>query len=67
MSRATKMSGIRVFSPSSSQHDIITNVVYRELLDVHDLPPVSIPIRIIEVSDSRPDDDNSSESSYDDY
>jgi hypothetical protein len=61
------MDGIRVFSPSSSHPDIITNVVYRELLDVHDAPPVPIPVLRIEVPLPQPDDDNTSESSYDDY
>jgi hypothetical protein len=63
------MDGIRVFSPSSSHPDIITNVVYRELLDIHDAPPVPepIPIQIIEVPAQLPDDENASEASYDDY
>jgi hypothetical protein len=63
------MAGIRVFSPSSVRPDTITNVVYRELLDVHVAPPVTLPIPVqqIEVAAPLPDDDDTSEDSYDDY
>jgi hypothetical protein len=33
LSRVTKMSGLRVYSPSSAKNDAISNIVYPELLD----------------------------------
>jgi hypothetical protein len=62
------MDGIRVFSPSSERPDTITNVVYRELLDDNFTTPKPIPVIQQDVTSPLIDDQqDSSESNYDDY
>jgi hypothetical protein len=71
MSRCTKMEGIRVFSPSSTRPDTITNVVYRELLDdTHSTPAPNLTIRPNikqPVNVNEDGNESDSELSYDDY